>query len=451
MIILPIKMEDYQLKEICSSTSQEINPNDAVNDESLIADINSSKQISKDESSEKADISSKNGVEYSVSGLSGIIIGIMVVSPTLLIPQHYIMDYPEFWYEFTVLSSFGWCGSFSAVIILNFSCWIDIKEVKSWRCFIILYSASAFTTMSLNLVIHTVWTVVLNFHPPMPYGGCSVRLITLHIMMAIIWYRLPKLHRQNENTRQMIKYFYWAEVIFLATFWVYLFLGKIFLSIPSKYQWILAIFVPFLREIISRGLTNMCCKTTNPEDNIPKIACLHAIGSRHAIFLSVAVSSILNDETCYVLLGMDFLINIFLCLKIIRDTRKKLVSPKRKLKYDDETLNELALNERIEFVVPLLYFISFFIAYYGPNAELIGSIKNTLWHFQIVADVKKAASNMAILFGIDICSAIVCSLLLWGCCGISLFRAYTNIQRNFWLIMAVQEAYLLVEVRILYQ
>ena len=413
-------------------------------------DIKSQEHISADKSNEKTGRTSKDCAKYSISGFSGIVIGIVVVSPTLLIPQHYIMNYPEFWYEFTLLSSFGWCGALSAVMILNFSCWIDVKEVKSWAFFIILYAASAFATLSLNLVIYFVWTVALKFHPPMPYGGCSVRLITLHIMMAIIWYRVPKSHRRNETTQQRIKYYYWSELIFLATFWVYLLLGKTFLSIPSKYQWILAIFVPFLREMICRGLTNMCYKTPNPEDNTTKIACLHAIGSRHAIFLSVAVSSILNDVTCYVLLGMDFLINIFLCLKIIRDTRKKFVASARKLQCNEETLYELTLNERIEFIVPLLYFISFFIAYYGPNAELIGSIKNTLWHFQIVADVKKAASNMAILFGIDICSAILCSFLLWCCCGISLFRAYTNIQRNFWLLMASQEAYLLVEVRSLY-
>ena len=383
---------------------------------------------------------------YSVSGLFGIIIGIIIACPTLLIPQHYIMDHPDKWYEFTLLSSFGWGATLSAVLILNFSCWMDIKEVKSWKFFFVLYFVSAFTTITLNLMIYLIWTIILKYHPPMPYGGCSVRLITLHIMMATIWYRLPKLHRKNQITLRRVKCFYFSELTFLATFWVYLLLGKIFLSIPRRYQWILAIFVPFLREMICRGISIICKKDENSKKNAIQTACHHAIGSRHAIFLSVAVSSILNELTCYVLLGMDFMINVFLSIRIIRRTKKKFVTSSETSKYDDDTLNELALNERIEFVVPLLYFISFFTAYYGPNAELIGSIKNTLWHFTIVADVKKAASNMAILFGIDVCSAILCSLLLWCFCKISLFRAYTTIQKEFWLIMAVQEAYLLVEV-----
>jgi len=130
-----------QLKESCESNSNEINLNSAVNTGLCDTDVKSQEQISANKSTEKTDRISKDWVKYAISGFSGIVIGIVVVSPTLLIPQHYIMVYPEFWYEFTLLSSFGWCGALSAVMILNFSCWIDVKEVKSWEFFIILYAA----------------------------------------------------------------------------------------------------------------------------------------------------------------------------------------------------------------------------------------------------------------------------------------------------------------------
>ena len=439
-------MEAFTANRANLSASNEMELKEKMSSASSDNNLKTLDQKRKDECSLVKNEDPKNVSLYSVSAFSGIFIGTIVVCPTLLIPQHYIMEHPEKWYEFTLLSSFGWCGSLSAVMILNFSCWMDVKEIKSWTFFFILYFVSAFTTISLNLIMYVIWTVTFKFHPPVPYGGCSVRIITLHVMMATIWFRLPNIHRQAQTTRQRMKSYYFTELIFLATFWVYLLLGKTFLSIPRNFQWILAVFVPFLREIISRGVIIISNKEIDSCKSVITMAYLHAIGSRHAIFLSVAVSSILDELTCYVLLGMDFLINVVLCLRIIRSTQKKSITPPNALKDDEATLNELALNERIEFVVPLLYFISFFIAYYGPNATLIGSIKNTLWHFTIVADVKQAATNMAILFGIDICSAILCSVLLWFSCKISLFRAYTNIQKDFWLILAAQEAYLLVEV-----
>lgn len=202
-------------------------------------DMKSFKQLSEEEPRTMAVDHSKTLTIHSMTGLSGILIGIMVASPTLLIPQHYIMDHPDAWYEFTLLSAFGWSGTLSVVMILNFSCWMDIKEVKSWKFFFSLYFVSAFATITLNLVIYIVWRIIFGFHPPMPYGGCSVRIITLHIMMATIWYRLPKIHRNNLTTRQRVKYYYFTELIFLGTFWVYLLLGKTFLSIPKRYQWIL--------------------------------------------------------------------------------------------------------------------------------------------------------------------------------------------------------------------
>ena len=113
--------------------------------------------------------------------------------------------------------------------------------------------------------------------------------------MATIWYRLPKIHRKNQITLRRVKCFYFSELTFLATFWVYLLLGKIFLSIPRRYQWILAIFVPFLREVICRGMTVICDKDENSKKNaIHTIcgSCPHRIEDRFKKVTSISVHTI---------------------------------------------------------------------------------------------------------------------------------------------------------------
>ena len=48
---------------------------------------------------------------------------------------------------------------------------------------------------------------------------------------------------------------------------------------------------------------------------------------------------------------------------------------------------KLVLAELCEGLTPLAYAISFSMAYYGPNAELLGNIKSDYWHYEAVQDV----------------------------------------------------------------
>ena len=330
----------------------------------------------------------------------------------------------------------------SANLILSCTYWMDSQALRTWKSFFIVYGISAFNTIILNMLTYYLWTIGLKFHPPLPYGGCSIRLIIFHIMVLILWFQFPKTHRGRKSFRKSLKYYYFSELVFLSVFWVYLLLGKLLLSIPSTYQWLMAISLPFLRDIICRIVLKINYEIAKERDPLFNITSLHAIRSRHKIFISVAISSILRSETGYLLLGIDFFINILLCMKIILDRWKTG-------NIDVENhgiLHGLALNQRINMVVPALYWICFCIAYYGPNGGLIGSVKNSSWHFKSVDNITEASLKMLILFAINISGAIICATLLWISFKISLLRAYVNIQDRFWLIMAAQETYLILEV-----
>ena len=134
-------------------------------------------------------------------------------------------------------------------------------------------------------------------------------------------------------------------------------------------------------------------------------------------------------------MGTDFLINFSTCFRIIY------------LNYKDRTpliekgqiglLQELVLNEIAEVCGPLSVAFSFIIAFYGPNAALIGDIGNSYWQYIAVEDVEHTIKYLFLFFLIDSISLVLCTFLLWNVCKISMYKAYAALQVEFGLAFAL--------------
>ena len=80
--------------------------------------------------------------------------------------------------------------------------------------------------------------------------------------------------------------------------------------------------------------------------------------------------------------------NIFLFAKIIRLRGKIESSKTQEQKTCAESgimIDSLALKELFEVLIPSVYSITFIIAFYGPNAEVIGNVKNDYWQYKKVS------------------------------------------------------------------
>ena len=112
-----------------------------------------------------------------------------------------------------------------------------------------------------------------------------------------------------------------------------------------------------------------------------------------------------------------------------------------------EDIEYLILTERNETLVPLTYLAIMAMAYYGPNAEIMGSVKLQIWHHEnIIEDFGDFAKNILILFAVDFLSFIINGLLIWKFCNINLLKVLLNIQKRYWTFMVFIEASLLNEV-----
>ena len=90
--------------------------------------------------------------------------------------------------------------------------------------------------------------------------------------------------------------------------------------------------------------------------------------------------------------------------------------------------------------------LCFAIAYYGPNAEILGNVKLTLWHYKSVLDIENYMKNLFMMFSIDFMSLVMNGIILKTTCNINIFKTFQKLQSEFWLIMAVQQAYSIHEV-----
>jgi hypothetical protein len=168
------------------------------------------------------------------------------------------------------------------------------------------------------------------------------------------------------------------------------------------------------------------------------------MGCRHAVFLSVAISLLATRTTASLALGLDVAVNLVICLKIMWRTnvKKNVLTTK-----DDIDLQVLSLKEKVvPWIVPLSYCICFMVAYFGPNKHIIGNVGNTSWHFGKVESLISPVIIMGILFLVHLISVVIWTLLLRISCGIKYFDGYMYIQKEYWLIMAIHEAYSLNEV-----
>ena len=96
--------------------------------------------------------------------------------------------------------------------------------------------------------------------------------------------------------------------------------------------------------------------------------------------------------------------------------------------------------------MPLTYILCFLSAFYGPNAEILGNVKATVWHYRAVLDLGAYLKNIMIFFVVDTMSFLINGILLWTTCKINVLEVLKNMQKTFWLIWATQEAALYIEV-----
>ena len=360
-------------------------------------------------------------------------------------PQQHIFLVPNAWHEFMTTAAIGFIGLFAGSLVLNFEVWMNIKEIRTWRNFWFLYLFCAVAWILSNVGYYQIYYVMLGLHPPMPLNIHVCGILTYAAALSILWFIIPSSVRNADETfwkrygfyvlAQTFRYV--AVLEYFACTWGFFKLG-------IDYQWIVALILPVIREVNARVLGELCYRSGGSKDIAIKVTATHEMACRHAIFLSVAVSLLVTVQTAFICFILDFLVGLILCIKIIWRAKRKGHSIS--VAYDTD-LHELVFNGKTVYIIPLAYFLCFLVAWFGPNYYILGSVGNASWHWGKVRHLSPPILIMLAMFAMELIGIVMYALLLKCLIRISYFDGYMHMQKKYWFIMAVHEAYALNEVR----
>ena len=323
---------------------------------------------------------------------------------------------------------------------------MKIDEMISWKSAIIMYSATILGYAVPYVLVYATWVHLAEYCFPMPFIGQFCLLSTWVSNNVALWFLLSSTHQNSHRLSCKCIWIYisLSPIIFIIGV-AYNQLSSLFLILPTKYEWCLGLMLPCKKKFNTLLTTKVAFKAAETQDLSAKIAMITCVGCIHSFSLAILMGSKISSTTAYVIMLLDSIPNILSCIKIIKLQRN------RENSLQIEELKCLALKEFMEVSIPLVYCVSFVVAYYGPNAEIIGNVKNDYWQYKRVDDVFEKLSKILIFILFDSVRGMVFGLIMWWICRLNMLKIYCTIIYEYGLLLLVYISGALVVVFCYYQ
>ena len=358
-------------------------------------------------------------------------------------PQHQSIGDPTYWYETLVLCMTGQSCFATQLLVFTsyFSLGIGIRD--SYKTTAAVWVFGALFNVILAYHLYIFWVYVGGFAWPMPYQGYNVMTVGWWAIIGSFWIHSKMTWKGKSNLTWKIL---WGIIFINCTYVAevtYFLVQFLFVLTDEKWHVLFVVLILLVREVHVRGLSYIGKKINGSKDLSIEIDAVHLAAIRHILFLSVNLGSTTTPTTSYLILASDFTINLVDCFAIIYYHRKGGESNERK---KVGALVTLISNEATEFILPMAYASVLLLSYYGPNAELMGNIKSSNWHYAGIVDINDTIFWLAVMFLVDSLSTVVSTLLLQIFCNINIVKMYTKILKHMGFLLAVQPAYYICEV-----
>ena len=245
-----------------------------------------------------------------------VLYAVIVALPITLIPMHNLVKDPEYWYELLLFAVFFY--TFSTLNqCMEISFGLNMRYFRKKRYIlqtIILQIAIVFITI---IAAHAIWTIVYELHFPIPFFGIMI-VYWMKILLSIIqWYTVPKMYHQDNQLKKRMKVFFFEQFIYWIIIAIYQITIQVIRDADSQYQPLLALALPLQREMliwITSKITKRCADGDVTGALIfKKYVCLVA----HATVLCFVIGTYATRTTGWILMTVDFAINILGCLRLV--------------------------------------------------------------------------------------------------------------------------------------
>ena len=375
----------------------------------------------------------------------GIALSIISTSFLTCWPQQFPLGNDQYWFETMILFTLTY-GSLSAAVVTNISVFFLGAPKKSWiRPFLLIFILGSFSILFIVSLCYIVWSILGKQVYPMPFQGYIGGIFGWQLMLLIQYWLFPKNWKSDASIKKRIN----LTMIYLESravgcfmYWV---IHRVFLSVPTHVQPALILVLLFIREANAWTSSYIGKRCLSFEDDLSaEIHATHYAAVRHVIFLSVNLGSTTSDITSYLLLAVDFTINIIFCLLTLWYNRHEKDEEKKVC-----TLLNLIINEAVECTMPIAYLVSLLFAYYGPNRDILQGIGFGEWHQAAIEDFGNTVFWIIAIFLSDFGSTVISAILLKVIAGMNIFKMYSQLQNEIGHLLIVDQGYIMTEVKLL--
>ena len=375
-----------------------------------------------------------------------LLMSIAMASFVTLWPQTNIILCPDYWYEPLGIVIFGYLSLQNAATVVD-SSWVmnvDILKNQPLKIFFKLFISAALGFSIPYISIYLIWTMIFEQRHPMPFIGQICGVIAYITKVICFWFIFPyELRVNNKQFRKRLTNYFVLFPLYTFNALAYSNMSNVFFIVPSNVQWCLGIVVPCLKKFNIWIASKFAFKAAGGGRTLyATLAVIMGVGTMHSLSIVLLLGSKVRPITTYLIIILDSIPNVWSCIKLIKQNRMERINTVSQLYTNDISNPEqnpalfcLTLKEFMELSIPAVYCASFLMAYYGPNAEVLGNVRNDYWQFEKVENVFEKLSAAGLFFCIDAVRGIIFALILWYASGLNMFETYCYIAHRYGFVL----------------
>ena len=369
----------------------------------------------------------------SILGSSGVAISVLT-----LIPRHNSILESVYWFEILLPAGVG-------MISMATNCFLDLsilmrrKPLISIDLYLKIVMVSTMTFLTSYCLCYVLWATILQYNPPMPFFGLIGIQSAFVAQLISIPFFIPFKFMKKEQFKCKLKIF-----ILYESFWVMVSILKVMLARTFKKfestdaQCIIAFLIPITQEFTNFVLSKLMIRIVGSENEKANVLVRVSINFSYDLFIAVSLVDA-RSTTIFCMAVIEFLTQVKMSYQIVKLHKKVTIIGNERFQNDkNKAVLTLLLAELCEGLVPLAYAIGFVMAYFGPNAKLIGNIRCDLWHYREVVDVSWNLSVLFGLFAIDLVCLSLNSIIIWIFSNVNIFQELCSVLQRYWYIMALK-------------
>ena len=378
------------------------------------------------------------------NGFYGLLaLAILIVAPmsTTLLPVHNIFTSPEYWYEMVFITAF-WCMFYASGLTMEMGVALnELIKKKTTRVILELFMTLKITEILSTCFNHLVWSKSFGFFEPVPYKRNLAVYFCLAAIIVRIWYMIPKKTRFEHVFQKRFRAFtfriFWGVFVTVQLTAINVVMSKV----SRDFQWIVALTVPMTKEINDRIIRMLMAKTASPENFVEaNFIAKTQTNVAYSFWLAITLAGIATKTTEFVLLGINFLLDMTLCYQRIRLDRvvsEEDCDKKKQQNAKEEILTELLLNEIAEVILPIAFIGAYTTAYFGPNKTTLVNVGCAIWGYQRVENLFDFLMPVVEMTLIDAGSIFLVGTSLWFFCHINIWKEYCKTIKKYWIYLAL--------------